>query len=192
MTEKSKDKKKEAGSNRQQAKDAAAELEVVVKERDAARVKADEYLDMARRLQAEFENYRKRTERNNEEFHKYATEGMVSRLLNVIDDLDRALGNADRKDPLAAGVTSIANNLRKVLEDEGVREISAEGDFDPEKHEAMMMVDGEEPGKIAAVYQKGYTMHDKVIRYSKVAVTKKQQEEPEKAEKPEGEPEKTE
>lgn len=197
MTEKSKDKKTEAAGKSQQAKEADG-LEKALKERDEARAKADEYLDMARRLQADFENYRKRTERDNEEYRKYATKGVVSQLLNVVDDLDRALQSAKKDDPLAAGVAGIGANLRKILKDEGVEEIPCDGRFDPDKQEAMMVVDGDEDGMVAAVFQKGYTMHGKVVRFAKVSVTRKaeaapkeQPAEPEKEKTPASEPEKT-
>ena len=116
-----------------------------------AKAQADKYLDMARRLQADFDNFRKRTQRENEEFRKYACSSIVGDLLTVVDDLDRA----------------------KVLEANGLKEIPAEGRFDPDYHEALCTVDGDEDGLIAEVFQKGYTLNGKVLRYAKVKVTKK-------------------
>lgn len=132
------------------------------------------YLDMARRLQADFDNYRKRTQKENEDYRKYATQGLVTDLLNVADDLERALMSAKADDSLAVGVRAVRGNLMKVLEGEGLREIPTDGQFDPNMHEAMCMTDGAEDGRIAEVYQKGYAMNGRVIRYAKVRVTRKQ------------------
>ena len=116
---------------------------------EEAKAQADKYLDMARRLQADFDNFRKRTQRENEEFRKYACSSIVGDLLTVVDDLDRA------------------------LESNGLKEIPSEGKFDPEFHEALCTVDGDEDGLVAEVFQKGYTLNGKVLRYAKVKVTKK-------------------
>ena len=125
-----------------------------------AKTQADKYLDMARRLQADFDNFRKRTQRENEEFRKYACSSIVGDLLTVVDDLDRA-------------IRGVRANMMKVLEANGLKEIPAEGRFDPDYHEALCTVDGDEDGLIAEVFQKGYTLNGKVLRYAKVKVTKK-------------------
>ena len=138
-----------------------------------AQAQAEKYLDMARRLQADFDNYRKRTQRENEEFRKYACSGIVGDLLTVVDDLDRALEHAGEDTEFVKGIRGVRANLMKVLEANGLREIPADGRFDPDYHEAMMTVDGDEDGLIAEVFQKGYTLNGKVLRYSKVKVTRK-------------------
>lgn len=148
------------------ARDAAEELA-------EAQAQAEKYLDMARRLQADFDNYRKRTQRENEEFRKYACSGIVGDLLTVVDDLDRALEHAGEETEFVKGIRGVRANLMKVLEANGLKEIPADGRFDPEYHEAMMTVDGDEDGLIAEVFQKGYTLNGKVLRYSKVKVTRK-------------------
>jgi len=150
-----------------------AELE---KQLEEARQKADEYLDMARRVQADFENYRRRTEREAEDRRKYATLDLVKELLNTVDDLGRALENADPEDPLTVGVKGVRDNLVKIMEAQGVKEIPSEGRFDPEFHEALATVEADEDGMVAMTAQKGYTMHDRVIRYAKVIVTKKKEQ----------------
>ena len=141
-----------------------------------AQAQADKYLDMARRLQADFDNYRKRTQRENEEFRKYACSSIVGDLLTVVDDLDRALEHAGEETEFVKGIRGVRANLMKVLEANGLKEIPAEGRFDPEYHEALCTVDGDEDGLIAEVFQKGYTLNGKVLRYSKVKVTKKKAE----------------
>ena len=150
-----------------------AELEAQLKD---AQQKADEYLDMARRVQADFENFRRRTEREADDRRRYAALDLVKELLNVADDLGRALENANPEDPIASGVKGVRDNLSKILEAQGVKEIPTDGDFDPAMHEALTTVEADEEGKIAMVAQKGYMMHDKVIRYAKVVVTRKREE----------------
>ena len=150
--------------------DKSEEVEMKAEDADPAKAlaeaqtQADKYLDMARRLQADFDNYRKRTQRENEEFRKYACSSIVGDLLTVVDDLDRA------------GIRGVRANLMKILESNGLKEIPADGKFDPEYHEALCTVDGDEDGLVAEVFQKGYTLNGKVLRYSKVKVTKKKAE----------------
>ncbi len=170
MTGKSKEKKKEDTSNE------GVEIIEEVPEKDPvkeAQELADKYLDMARRLQADFDNYRKRTARENEEFRKYACAGIVTDLLNIVDDLDRALEHAKEDDDLTVGIRGVRANLMKVLESNGLKEIPADGKFDPNYHEALCTVEGEEDDMVAEVLQKGYTLNGKVIRYTKVKVTRK-------------------
>ncbi len=138
-----------------------------------AQAQADKYLDMARRLQADFDNFRKRTQCENEEFRKYACSSIVGELLTVVDDLDRALEQVGEEIEFVKGIRGVRTNLMKALESNGLQEIPADGKFDPEFHEALCAVDGEEDGLIAEVFQKGYTLNGKVLRYSKVKVTKK-------------------
>ena len=170
MTVKSKEKKKDDTSKE--------EFEIVEEEPKVdplkeAQDQAEKYLDMARRLQADFDNYRKRTQRENEEFRKYACSGIVTDLLTIVDDLDRALGSAQEDSDLVAGIRGVRTNLMKILESNGLQEIPAEGKFDPNYHEALCTVDGDEDDMIAEVFQKGYTLNGKVIRFTKVKVTKK-------------------
>ena len=155
---------------------AAAEGDDVSSKLEEAQAQAEKYLDMARRLQADFDNYRKRTQRENEEFRKYACSSIVGDLLTVVDDLDRALEHAGEETEFVKGIRGVRANLMKVLESNGLREIPADGRFDPEYHEALCTVDGDEDGLVAEVFQKGYTLNGKVLRYSKVKVTKKKAE----------------
>ena len=141
-----------------------------------ANARADQYLDMARRLQADFDNFRKRTQRENEEFKKYACAGLIKELLNVLDDLDRSLSFVKEEDDFVMGIKGVRYNLNKTLEANGLAEIPADGKFDPNLHEALCTVDGDEDGMVAEVLQKGYTLNGKVIRFAKVKVTKKKQQ----------------
>ncbi|MDR1954588.1 MAG: nucleotide exchange factor GrpE [Candidatus Methanoplasma sp.] len=170
MTEKSKKKKAEDGGDTSEEKeDALAE----------ANAKAEEYLNIARRLQADFDNFRKRTEKENEEFRKFAAAGMTKSMLTIADDMDRALGTAEEETELVAGIRGIRNNLMKILEENGLTEISTDCKFDPNIHEALCTVEGDADGDIAEVFQKGYRMNDRIIRYPKVKVTKKREGEEE-------------
>lgn len=155
---------------------AEEKTEEKVEEKDLlaeAQAKADQYLDMARRLQADFDNYRKRSQRENEEFRKYACSSILSDLLTIVDDLDRALEHAGEETEFVKGIKGVRTNLMKVLESNGLQEIPADGKFDPNFHEALCTVDGEEDDMVAEVFQKGYMLNGKVLRYSKVKVTRK-------------------
>ncbi|MBE6528159.1 MAG: nucleotide exchange factor GrpE [Thermoplasmata archaeon] len=170
MTDKSKQKNKdEASTEDVEIVEEAPETDPLKE----AQEQAAKYLDMARRIQADFDNYRKRTQRENEEFRKYASAGIVTDLLNIVDDLDRALEHAKEDDDLAVGIKGVRTNLMKILESNGLQEIPADGKFDPNYHEALCTVDGDEDDQIAEVFQKGYTLNGKVIRFTKVKVTKK-------------------
>ena len=177
-----KSKRKDAETEEETAETAqetepAADQEEAVPEADAklaeAEAKAEQYLGMAMRLQADFDNFRKRTERDNAEFRKYACSSIVTDLLTVVDDLDRALSFVEEENDFVTGIRGVRANLMKILEANGLKEVPAEGDFDPNYHEALCAVEGEEDGKIAEVFQKGYSLNGKVIRFSKVKVTKK-------------------
>jgi len=142
-----------------------------------AEAKAQEYLDMARRVQAEFENFRKRSMKENDEFKKFATADIAADILTVADDLERALAHADDGSELANGVKAIHSNLMKLLQSRGITEIDASGKFDPNCHEALCICEGENDNEITEVFQKGYRMDNRILRYSKVKVTKTKQQE---------------
>jgi molecular chaperone GrpE len=165
MTERS--RKKEDAEASKDAADALAE----------ANAKAEEYLNMARRLQADFDNFRKRTEKENEEFKKFAIGEMTKSLLTIADDMDRALRTAEEETELVTGIRGIRQNLMKILEENGLTEIPTDCKFDPNLHEALCTVETDTEGDIAEVFQKGYRLNDRVIRYPKVKVTKKKESE---------------
>ena len=168
MTAKSEKKEKKPEKS-----DAMEELQ---KKLDEAEAKAGEYLQMAQRLQADFDNFRKRTQRENEEFKAFATAGLISELLTIEDDLDRALDSAKEENDFVTGVRGIRQNLMKILESKGLTEIPTDGKFDPNCHEALCVEEADTDGDIAEVFQKGYRLGNKVLRYSKVKVTRKRSE----------------
>ena len=175
MTGKSKEKTEKAPEEEQPAAEEMPDLEAQLEQ---AKAEAAENLDRWQRTFAEFDNYRKRTEREMAEYRKFANSGLVTELLNVADDLERALETAsDKEDPLAVGVGAVRSNLVRILEAQGVTEVPTDGAFNPDMHEALMVVEGEEDGKIAQVVQKGYLMNGRVLRFAKVLVTKKKEQE---------------
>jgi molecular chaperone GrpE len=153
--------------------EAAAELDVEARLAEAEATR-DEYLALAQRVQADFENFRKRAARDQERLVAHAHERLVRELLPVLDDLERALEAAERHEEavLVDGVRLVERSLRKALEKEGVTEIETEGAFDPHVHEALLAQAREnaEPGSIVEVMQRGYRMGDKVVRPARVIV----------------------
>lgn len=129
--------------------------------------KEQEYLELLQRLQAEFENYRKRTEREKEEWISKAAEGITASFLPVLDSFELALKH--NKDE---GIKMIYSQLYSILEKEGLSKINAEGEFNPELHEALMQEEGNEDNKIIEELQRGYMLNGKVIRPSKVKISK--------------------
>jgi molecular chaperone GrpE len=142
-------------------------LEVAIAERD-------EYLDLLQRVQADFENYRKRAAREQERLVAHAHERLVRELLPIVDDLERTLEAAERHEEakLVEGVKLVEQSLRRTLAKEGVAEIETVGAFDPHVHEALLTKpgDGAEPGSVLEVVQRGYRVGDRVVRPAKVIV----------------------
>ncbi|MFQ5888056.1 MAG: nucleotide exchange factor GrpE, partial [Candidatus Hydrothermarchaeales archaeon] len=141
---------------------------------------ADEFLSHLQRLQAEFENYKKNAEKEKTEFVKYASEGLVKDLLDVYENLERAIENgkkSDNKEALLEGVEMTYKQMKETLEKEGLEPIEAMGEkFDPFKHEVLLseVRDDLEEGTILEEIQRGYTLNKKVIKYSKVKISKKE------------------
>ena len=185
MTGKSKEKSDEKATSEPSAEKEKTS-DPMAAELEKYKAEAKENLDRYQRTFAEFDNYRKRTEREMADYRKFATSGLVKELLDISDDLERALSTAkDHEDPFTVGVKAVRGNLIKILESQGVTEVPTDKGFDPNMHEALMVMEGEEDNKIAQVYQKGYMMNGRVLRFAKVVVTKKKEQEaaPEQDEK---------
>jgi molecular chaperone GrpE len=135
----------------------------------------DEYLDLARRTQADFENYRKRAAREAAAAGERAKSGLVRELLPIVDNLERALISAEEGEQhLAEGVRLVHSELIAVLERNGVQQFDPAGDrFDPAEHEALSMrsEDGAEPGIVLDVVEKGYRANGTVLRPARVVVS---------------------
>ncbi len=152
--------------------DAAVKSDVEKMAEEAAQWR-DKYV----RLSAEFDNYRKRTIKEKMELVSSAGEDVIKSLLPVMDDLERALAATEKSTDVEAvreGVVLISNKLRDTLRGKGLVEIEAFGqELDTDFHEAVAKIPAPEEtqkGKIVDVVQKGYKLHDKVIRHSKVVV----------------------
>ncbi len=134
--------------------------------------------DQLLRLAAEFDNYRKRVERDMNGLIRSANADLVVSLLPIIDDLERSINAANgnqNASPLLEGIKLIQKNFLKTLQDQGLKPIESVGQpFDPEKHDALlqMPVDGKEPNIVIEEHVKGYEFKDRVIRHAKVIVSK--------------------
>ena len=139
------------------------------------RGKTEKYLANWQRSQADFANYKKRSEQEKEEIIKFANSGLLYNLLPIIDDLERAFASvpAELDDShWTEGIRLIYNKLKATLEAQGLTEMKAQGErFDPRLHEAVMEQEGEE-GVVLKETQKGYIFKEKVIRPSLVIVGK--------------------
>ena len=152
------------------------EIKQLKEDLQAQEEKTNEYVSYSQRLQADFDNFKKVNEKQNKEIIKYANENLISNILDSYEDLGRALENSNTFEELKEGVELINNKLSDTLKKEGLEEIPAKGEkFDPFKHEALMVENNEEVdnGFIIEELMKGYTLKDKVIKYSKVKVCKK-------------------
>ncbi len=138
----------------------------------------EELQDRVLRLQAEFQNYKKRVERERARFREQAAAELIQQLLPALDSLEKAMGysaNRPEDDPLRQGVELMFSQLKEVLEREGLAEVTASGDvFDPEVHEAVMTVDVDDSAaeRVVEELQKGYTFRGRLLRPAKVSVGK--------------------
>jgi len=140
----------------------------------AAEAKAQEHLDDLKRLAAEFENYKKRTAREQASLSTRATERLVKELLPIVDDLERALEAAEEHEEakLEEGVRLVHRQLAAALEREGLAEIETSGKFDPHVHEALLSQPSDaDEGNVIEVLQKGYRLGDRVLRPARVVVS---------------------
>ncbi|MBQ4090450.1 MAG: nucleotide exchange factor GrpE [Clostridia bacterium] len=146
-----------------------AALEIAVKQRD-------EYLDSLRRVQADFQNFKRRNSTARSDGYEEGAREVVAAMLPVIDNLERAIDAAvkagDEGSPMLDGVKMVLKSMLESAGRFGLTEIPAEGcDFDPEVHNAVMREETDDPGKVLEVFQKGYKVKDRVIRYAMVKVS---------------------
>ena len=143
-----------------------------VDERD---LKIEELTDSLQRLQAEYANYRRRTQQEKETIGVFANEKILNELIPVVDSMERALeACTDKEDTMYKGIDLVYKQLTATFEKFGLQEIEAENaDFDPNLHLAVMQeaVDGVEANKVVMVLQKGYKLNTKVLRPSMVKVS---------------------
>jgi molecular chaperone GrpE len=158
--------------------EAKAEVDAIAADLATAKAEAESYLDDLRRLQADFDNYRKRTLREQTARTASASQALVARLLPVLDNFELAVTAAEQSrdfDGMLKGVEMVLGALREVLEGEGLVKIEAEGKpFDPERHEAVIAVEQEDtdPGTVVDIVRTGYELGGKVLRPAMVKVAK--------------------
>ena len=142
-------------------------LEIAVKQRD-------EYLDSLRRAQADFQNFKRRNQTARSDGYEEGSREAIAAILPTIDNLERAIDAAEKAGADAAitdGIKMTLNMLFEYLKRFGFEEVPALGEeFDPELHNAVMREAGDCPGKILEVFQKGYRVKDKIVRYAMVKV----------------------
>ncbi len=144
------------------------EIENLKKELEAVKTESMELKELAQRIQADFDNYRKRIQRENEVREKYGCEKIIVRMLDVLDTLERAI--AHEKGDFRTGLEMIKAQIESILSEFGVEAFDSVGKhFDPNLHEAVAAGEGEE-SIVIEEYQKGYRLYDKVIRHAKVKV----------------------
>ena len=157
--------------------DEVAELK---EELEAERQKAEDYLDRLKRTMADYDNYQKRAEKEKEEMMKRANELLILDVLRPLEDMERArASDVSGEEDLKKGLELIYNDLWGILEKCGLSAIPTEGQpFDPFLHEAVMQEESDkyDDGIIIEELQRGYKLHDKIIRHSKVKVAKKKEE----------------
>ena len=158
--------------------------ELALKDEEIAKLKEDlekqkaetqEYISLSQRLQADFENFKKITDKQNRVIIKFANENIIKEFLDCYEDFGRALEVEDDKN-LREGIELTYNKFKDILTKEGVEEIPAKGEkFDLNRHEALMVQasDDVENGYVIEELMKGYMYKDKVLKYSKVIVCKK-------------------
>lgn len=170
--------KKGASSSSTVKKSTPSSNKKLRKELDQFRAENIELKDRLLRKLAEFDNLRKRTNREFADVVSRANEGIVRNLLPVLDDLERSLNHQpddQNIDSFTEGIELIYNKLYKTLEESGLKPIESEGKaFDPGIHEAMMNIENPDvpSGNVIEAFEKGYYLNNKVIRHSKVSVSK--------------------
>jgi molecular chaperone GrpE len=156
-----------------QGVDPGGEIEAELDEMVKTAAERDEYLALAQRTQADFENYRKRVARDAALAQARGVSKLAKELLPALDNLDRALEAAAEEDPLLTGVKLVRSEIAAVLARVGIEAFAPLGEpFDPNLHEAMAQqpIEGATSGTVAEVYQNGYRMGDTIIRPARVLV----------------------
>src|SRR3989344_2077317 len=139
----------------------------------------NEYKNDLQILQAEFENYKKRIEKEHQELAKFSNVHLIKKLLPLLDDFDQALNTSTANvEDLKKGLQLLHLKFKKILEEEGLREMKTTNEkFDPHKHEVLLQeVSDKEPETIVEELQKGYFIHDKILRHAKVKIAKQLEE----------------
>ena len=143
------------------------------KKKDKSEQKVEELTDRLKRTMAEFDNFRKRTEKEKSSMYIIGARDIVEKMLPIVDNFERGLAQAPEDDPFAEGMKMIYKQMMTAFDEMGVKPIEAVGkEFDPNLHNAVMHVEDESVGENIVVeeFQKGYTYKDFVVRHSMVKV----------------------
>ena len=143
------------------------------KKKDKSEQKVEELTDRLKRTMAEFDNFRKRTEKEKSSMYIIGAKDIVEKMLPIVDNFERGLAQAPEDDSFAEGMKMIYRQMMTAFDEMGVKPIEAVGkEFDPNLHNAVMHIEDEEFGEniIAEEFQKGYTYRDSVVRHSMVKV----------------------
>ena len=149
------------------------EIDDLQKQLEAAKKQSDEYLNMAQRVQADFENFRRRNNAVRADAYEDGARAFIKTILPVMDNLERALAAESADAALHEGVSMVHRQLSEALEKRGVTVIDCAGEkFDPRLEDAVMQADSSEgePGTVCLVLQKGYQLGDVVLRHAMVKV----------------------
>jgi len=167
------------GSEGPTTEEAISPLAKLKNEIEAARMEASNNWDLYLRERADLENARKRHQRDKEDALRFANDRLLKEMVPVLDNLERAVAHAeqgaDNNQGLLEGVNMTINQFRKVLEDFGVKPIKAVGaNFDPNLHQAMGQIESakQAPNTVVTEFQRGYLLHDRLLRPSLVMVAK--------------------
>jgi len=165
-----------------QAEEVEEQIEVEVDPLEVALTEAADYKDKYLRAHADFENSKKRLEKDKMNAVSYANESFAKDILAVMDSFENALASMEESkdssevlEKMKEGVNLTHEQLKKVLEKNHIKAVACEGEFDPEVHQAIMQVesDAHEEGDVVQVMQKGYTIKDRVLRPAMVSTCKK-------------------
>lgn len=143
-----------------------------------AKTKSDEYLDNWRRTLAEFQNYKRRADKDKADYAQYANQRLLKRMLDVLDSFEggfKTIPPQFKNEPWVEGMRAVERQMLQILEQEGVKPIDTQGkEFDPNFHEAMVYepAQGASEGQILDELQRGYMLQDRVLRPARVKVAK--------------------
>jgi molecular chaperone GrpE len=161
--------------SREQLEEALDELDRKVAELQTER---DEFESIAKKTKADFENYRKKQDERKQKWQKQAQKKLAEELIEVMDNLERAIASTDEDSALVQGVKMVSDQLYEKLSKKGLERIDAEGEeFDPNYHKAVSTEEHDEHNKVLEQRRKGYRFDDKVLRPAEVVVAKRNQAE---------------
>lgn len=150
-------------------------LQRVEKELEKAEEERDEKEELAKKVKADFENYKKKEQERKEKWQKQAQQKIAEELIEVLDNLERAILSADEDSTVVQGVKMVSDQLYETLEKKGLQKIDSEGEeFDPELHKAVDTEEGNH-NQVLRQKRKGYMFDDQVLREAEVVVGKEEE-----------------